>query len=65
MKSTSYYCCWLLYPYHEHGLEVLSYISSLIIENEESIKLFESNQGTVIHSYLAQKFEQFIDEKIK
>lgn len=51
--------------YHEPGLEVLSYISSLIIENEKSIELFESNQGKLIHSYLAKKFEQFIDKKIK
>ena len=53
------------HSYHEQGLEVLSFISSLIIENEKSIELFESNQGALIHSYLAQKFEQFIDEKIK
>jgi mannitol operon transcriptional antiterminator len=52
------------YSYHEQGLEVLSYISSLIIENEKSIELFESNDGKLIHSYLAKKFELFIDEKI-
>ncbi|WP_218624839.1 PRD domain-containing protein [Sporosarcina sp. E16_3] len=53
------------HTYHEQGLEVLSFISSLIIENEKSIELFESNQGALIHSYLAQNFKQFIDEKIK
>ncbi|MBO0587384.1 BglG family transcription antiterminator [Sporosarcina sp. E16_8] len=53
------------HSYHEQGLEVLSYISSLIIEDEKSIELFESSPGTHIHSYLAQKFEQFINEKIK
>lgn len=52
------------HQYHKQGLEVLSFISALIIENEKSVELFESNQGTLIHSYLAQKFEQFIDEKI-
>lgn len=51
--------------YHEPGLEVLSLISTLIIESEKSIELFESNQSGPIHSYLAQKFEQFVDEKIK
>ena len=52
-------------PYHEPGLEVLSLISTLIIENEQSIELFESEEENRIHSYLAKKFEQFIDEKIK
>ena len=52
-------------PYHDPGLEVLSFISTMIIENEESIRLFESNQAEKIHTYLGVKFEQFIDEKIK
>jgi mannitol operon transcriptional antiterminator len=47
------------------GLEVLSFISSLIIENEQSIKIFESNNVHSLSSYLAAKFEQFFDEKIK
>ncbi len=53
------------YSYHGQGLEVLSYISSLIIENEKSIELFESSDRKLIHTYLAKKFELFIDEKIK
>jgi mannitol operon transcriptional antiterminator len=52
-------------PYHEPGLEVLSLISSLIIESEHSIKLFESEDKTLIHAYLGSRFEQFVDEKIK
>ena len=52
-------------PYHEPGLEVLSLISTLIIESEHSIELFESEDETLIHSYLGSKFEQFVDEKIK
>ncbi|WP_172370895.1 BglG family transcription antiterminator [Sporosarcina jiandibaonis] len=52
-------------PYHEPGLEVLSLISTLIIESEYSIKLFESEDETLIHAYLGSKFEQFVDEKIK
>ncbi|WP_318616331.1 BglG family transcription antiterminator [Sporosarcina sp. YIM B06819] len=51
------------HPYHEPGLEVLSLISALIIENEKSIELFETGDETVIHTYLANKFEQFIHEK--
>jgi len=50
-------------PYHEPGLEVLSLISTMIIENEQSIKLFESNHELKIHSYMATKFDQFINEK--
>ncbi|HWO97209.1 MAG TPA: BglG family transcription antiterminator [Bacillus sp. (in: firmicutes)] len=46
------------------GLEVLSFISSLIIENEQSISLFESSDERAISSYMASKFEQFFDEKI-
>lgn len=52
-------------PYHEPGLEVLSLISTLIIESENSIELFESEDETLIHAYLGSRFEQFIDEKIK
>ena len=52
-------------PYHEPGLEVLSLISTLIIENEQSIELFESQDENRIQSYLGLKFEQFVDEKIK
>lgn len=50
-------------PYHEPGLEVLSFISTVIIENERSIKLFETGDESVIHTYLAKKFERFIHEK--
>ena len=52
-------------PYHELGLEVLSLISSIIIESEESIELFESDNQEKIHAYLGMKLEQFIDEKLK
>ncbi|HDR6289171.1 TPA: BglG family transcription antiterminator [Bacillus cereus] len=49
----------------KEGLEILSFISSLIIENEESISLFESKDENITSSYMATKFEQFFDEKIK
>lgn len=56
----------LLSPQHlsSQGLEVLSFISTLIIENEQSIKLFESKNAHDISSYLAAKFVQFFDEKL-
>lgn len=52
-------------PFHEPGLEVLSFISSTLIESEQSIELFESDRETAIQSFLARKFEQLIDEKTK
>ena len=52
-------------PYHQIGLEVLSLISTIIIESEESIELFESSDLERIHAYLGMKLEQFIDGKIK
>ncbi|AIE58703.1 BglG family transcription antiterminator [Bacillus methanolicus] len=57
----------LLSPQHlsSEGLEVLSFISALIIENEQSIELFESKNAYELSSYLAAKFEQFFDEKLK
>lgn len=45
-------------------LEILSYISASIIESEESIKLFESNNQPAITSYMAMKLEQFLQEKL-
>jgi len=35
----------------------------VIIENEQSIELFETGDESVVHTYLAKKFEQFIHEK--
>ncbi|MFF2753174.1 BglG family transcription antiterminator [Psychrobacillus sp. NPDC058041] len=52
-------------PFHEPGLEVLSLISTIIIENEQSIKLFETEDVLRIQAYLAEKFEHFIDGKLK
>ncbi|MBP2241017.1 mannitol operon transcriptional antiterminator [Cytobacillus eiseniae] len=51
-------------PYYKEGVEVLSYISTVIIENEQSIYLFEKEEEKQVHSYLAKKFEQFILEKL-
>lgn len=50
-------------PYHGPGLEALSLISTMIIENEKSIELFETGEEIAIHTYIAKKFEQFMHEK--
>lgn len=50
--------------FSSQGLEALSFISSLIIENEQSVSLFESNNEKAISSYMAAKFEQFFNEKL-
>ena len=47
------------------ALEVLSYISSMFIENEEGVALFQSGDTKAISSYLATQFEQFFEEKLK
>ncbi|WP_254052865.1 BglG family transcription antiterminator [Bacillus sp. V59.32b] len=51
--------------FSNQGLEVLSFISSIIIENEHSISLFETRNDNSISSYLAAKFVQFFNEKLK
>lgn len=50
--------------YSSQGLEVLSYISSILIENGDSITLFESADDRSISAYLSAQFEQFFYEKI-
>ena len=47
------------------ALEVLSYISSMFIENEEGVALFQSGDHQAISSYLATRLEHFLDEKLK
>lgn len=42
------------------GLEVLSLISTLVIQNEQSIQLFETGDESQIHSFLVEAFEAFI-----
>ncbi|MBV7508751.1 BglG family transcription antiterminator [Bacillus sp. sid0103] len=48
----------------ESSLEVLSYLSSLLIESEESIALFQSDQQEEILAYLTARFDQFFTEKL-
>ncbi|GAE92068.1 mannitol operon activator [Gracilibacillus boraciitolerans JCM 21714] len=50
--------------YNETGLEVLSYISGLLIKSEESKAVFQSANEKRIREYLAYQFNEFITEKI-
>jgi mannitol operon transcriptional antiterminator len=47
------------------ALEVLSHISALIIESEESLALFESQDQEAIASYLSERFHQFLRDKFE
>ncbi|MCH1627441.1 BglG family transcription antiterminator [Ferdinandcohnia quinoae] len=44
--------------------EVLSFISSLLIQNEESTRLFETKDGNEIINFLTEHLEEFFEEKI-
>jgi mannitol operon transcriptional antiterminator len=48
----------------ESSLEVLSYLSSLLIESEESISVFQSDDKEEILAYLTVRFDQFFNEKL-
>lgn len=49
----------------ERMLEVLSYLSTLFIESEENILVFQSNDQVRIEALLSGRFDQFFDEKLK
>jgi mannitol operon transcriptional antiterminator len=49
----------------ERELEVLSYLSSILIESEESISVFQSNDQGKILALLTERFDQFFTEKLK
>jgi mannitol operon transcriptional antiterminator len=51
-------------PFHVEGLEVLSFMSAMMIENEETMTLFQSGQEEEIKKWMALKFETFLYEKI-
>ncbi|WP_374717383.1 BglG family transcription antiterminator [Neobacillus sp.] len=57
----------MLSPVHtsEKSLEVLSYLSSLLIESQETMDTFQSHDYSRISALLAAKFEQFFNDKIK
>lgn len=48
----------------EQVLEVLSFVSSLIIETEETIAAFQSNDDRKILTFLSSRFDQFFNEKL-
>ncbi|HSU80580.1 MAG TPA: PRD domain-containing protein, partial [Candidatus Angelobacter sp.] len=48
----------------DEGLDVLSFISALIIENEESLTLFQSKDESLILSHLSSALEAFYKEKL-
>jgi mannitol operon transcriptional antiterminator len=49
----------------ERELEVLSYLSSVLIESGESISVFQSNNQDRIITLLTSRFDQFFNEKLK
>ncbi|RTR28386.1 transcription antiterminator [Robertmurraya yapensis] len=49
----------------ERVLEVLSYLSTLFIESEENILVFQSSDQERIEALLSGRFDQFFDEKLK
>ncbi|PAV31278.1 transcriptional antiterminator [Virgibacillus profundi] len=48
---------------HQEVLEALSFLSSLIIQGQESIKLFESGNESHIKQFLSEQFQKFLQEK--
>jgi mannitol operon transcriptional antiterminator len=48
----------------ESSLEVLSFLSSLLIESEESIALFQTVHQEEILAFLTARFDQFFTEKL-
>lgn len=48
----------------EKGLEVLSQLSSMLIETEENMTIFQSNDRAKILDLLTTRFDQFFNEKL-
>jgi mannitol operon transcriptional antiterminator len=49
----------------EQALEILSFLSSLLIESEENIAAFQSNDEAKILDLLTKRFDQYFKQKIK
>ncbi|MCF3944503.1 BglG family transcription antiterminator [Oceanobacillus alkalisoli] len=47
----------------QERLETLSYLSSLLIQEDEAVRLFESADETAIKFYLAERFQTFLKDK--
>ncbi|MDR4944975.1 BglG family transcription antiterminator [Neobacillus cucumis] len=48
----------------EQALEILSFLSSLLIESEENIAVFQSNDEAKILDLLTKRFDQYFKQKI-
>jgi mannitol operon transcriptional antiterminator len=66
MKMEMKYLVLLLSPESasESALEVLSYLSTLLIENDESISVFQSHDKGKIGTLLTARLDQFFNEKL-
>ena len=49
----------------ESTLEVLSFISSILIESEESLAVFQSDEQDKVASFLTARLDQFFNEKVQ
>jgi mannitol operon transcriptional antiterminator len=49
----------------DEGLDVLSFISALIIENDESLTFFQSGDETLILSRLSSALDTYYKEKTR
>lgn len=48
---------------HQEGLDTLSYLSSLLIQEEKAVQLFESGNEEGIKRFLADQFQAFVKDK--
>lgn len=49
----------------ENTMEVLSFLSSMLIESDESSAIFQSNEHEKIASFLTARLDQFFNEKLQ
>ncbi|PSL45890.1 BglG family transcriptional antiterminator [Salsuginibacillus halophilus] len=51
--------------WHEYGPELMSFISTLIIENEEQVRLFETGQEETLYHLLERRFRSYLIEQLE
>jgi len=49
--------------FHEEGLEILSFISSLIVEEDDCITILQSKQEENMIHYISNQLYQFLRKK--
>jgi len=49
---------------NQQALEILSFISSLLISDEQAMELFETGTETDIHSYISKHLNDFMSERL-